>query len=388
MKITNLTEQAGIQLQKVVQTVPTPAQHARIVFTIVAYQDAPQLRRLVEAIHMPHHLIVIHLEQAQAQRDDEFFKEMSDIASSYSNVVIVQFGTVIYKTDSVSRINLQLMNWVVNDLKLDYDYHITLGGAVYPLYGASELARHLYSSRGRSVWLGEMTHKGMRVHHPQWGVLWKKRVMTTGLKVEGRLKFIFGNTVPTWMDAVLQHKTNSGNQATFSMTTVKRMLENQQIQNIFALAKYGCCCCIEERTWVAAMDILGLLDEAKENRNMFQLWGGDPNRCIGTISNAVLDMNETRCFRNESPGHKDLYVWGNSTWENLVQAKQQGVLFARKFHSNHTGSVHLMEQIRRVLHNGSPYRRHALTLLQEGPYIWGGSLLALGRTLIVVPLRS
>ena len=340
-------KQVGTQLQKVVATVPTPPQHARIAFTIVAYQDSAHLRRLIEAIHMPHHLIVIHLEQIL--NEPSFLHEVTQISSSYSNVVIVRFGTVIYETDSVSRINLQIMNWMVNDLALGYDYHVTLGGAVYPLHGASELAQHLYRSN-QSVWLGEMTHKGNRVHHPQWGVLWNKRLMTSNTKHLAKLKFLFGNTVPAWMDAVLQHKSASGNQAAFSRSTVKRMLENPRVQNIFALAKYGCCCCIEERSWIAVMDILGLLEQAKENRNMFQLWGGDNKRCRGSMGNAVLDMDETRCFRNESPAEDELYVWGNSTWTSLVQAKQEGVMFVRKFHSNHDGSMELLKRIQRELH--------------------------------------
>jgi hypothetical protein len=344
--------EAGAKLQHVMQTIPTPEHHARIAFTIVAYKDAPHLQNLIEAIHLPHHLIIIHLEQEQRSDNDAFFKQTMSIASSYSNVVIVSFGTILYKTDSVSRVNLQLMNWLADDLQLEYDYHVTLGGAVYPLYGASELARHLYSSRG-NVWLGEMTHKGMRVQHPQWSVLWKKRVLTTRHKVSSKVGFVFDNTIPEWMNKALQHKSVSGNQAVFSMSTVKRILETPRVQNIFALAKYGCCCCIEERTWIAAMDVLGLLEEAKERRSMHQVWGGDSTRCRGTMQNAVLDTDETRCFRLENPDEEELYVWGNSTWDNLVKAKRNGVLFARKFHSEHEGSVNLLLDIRRRLHGNS-----------------------------------
>jgi hypothetical protein len=43
-------------------------------------------------------------------------------------------------------INYQIMNWLVNDLKLEYDYHFTLGGAGYPLHSANELAQHLQTT--------------------------------------------------------------------------------------------------------------------------------------------------------------------------------------------------------------------------------------------------
>jgi hypothetical protein len=349
---TAATVEAGQQLQRVVKKVPTPRNHARIAFTIVAYQDVAHLRRLVEAIHMRHHLIVIHVEEPT---ETKFVEQVSNLASSYQNVVVLKFGTVVYKSDSVSRINLQLMDWLVHDLELEYDYHVTLGGAVYPLYGASEFAQYLHSSSGH-VWLGELTHKGNRVHHPQWGVLWKKRLVTTSYKVTAKAGFLFApNVIPNWMDAALQHKSVSGNQAVFSRSTVQAMLQSPKVQHLFALAKYGCCCCVEERTWIAAMDLLGLLDEAKNKRSMYQLWGGDTDRCVGSMHNAVLDMDETRCFRFEHPDQDDtLYVWGNSTWNYLVRAKQEGVLFARKFRSDHNGSTELLHRIRTTLHETGP----------------------------------
>jgi hypothetical protein len=52
-----------------VQTIPTPEHQARIAFTIVAYKDAPHLQTLIEAIYLPHHLIVIHLEQSNDNDD-------------------------------------------------------------------------------------------------------------------------------------------------------------------------------------------------------------------------------------------------------------------------------------------------------------------------------
>jgi hypothetical protein len=337
--------QAASTLQRIVETVPTPSNHARILFCIVAYQDAIHLERLVRAIHMPHHLILIHLE---ASTPRAYVTHVESIAQNYSNVVILQFGTVIYKTDAVSMINLRIMRWLVEDVGLTYDYHVTLGGAAYPLYATSELAQHLYRTNN-SVWLGEMLHKGQQVHHPQSGVLLHKRLISTQHKVERKAGFMFGSKAPDWMDRVMQHKSTSGNQAVFSYSTVTRLMENSHVMQIFATAKYGCCCCVEERTWIAAFDLIGLLEEAKNQASTWQTWGGY-NHCRGTMHNAVLSSNTSTCFRLEYPG-SDLYIFGNETLTHLEEAKRQGFLFARKFRSDNDDSVEFLKEIKTRLHS-------------------------------------
>ena len=140
-KTSSMILEAGLQLQRVVQTVKVPPGQVRIVFSIVAYRDSKHLRRLIEAIHLPQHLIIIHLERQQQQQQqqqqqgednngNEYIHQVQAIAADYDNVVVVKFGTIIYKTDSISRINLQLMHWAVNDLELEFDYYATLGGAL------------------------------------------------------------------------------------------------------------------------------------------------------------------------------------------------------------------------------------------------------------------
>jgi hypothetical protein len=377
---TTILQEAALKLGNAAKHLSVPPHHVRIVYSIVAYKDSKHLIRLIEAINLPYNLIIIHLEQAQAS--DSFFREVQEIVAAYPNVVLVKFGTVIYTSDSISRITLQLMHWVVNDLNIEFDYFAALGGAVYPLYGGLELSQYLYASKG-NVWLGEATMKGRRIQSSQSHLLWKKRLVTTFTKEAPRAGFLFNNyTVPTWMDRALQHKSNSGNQAIFSYSTIKRMLANSKALHIFALAKYSCCCCVEgkpnithtlilisapcnpyllmvapfftfvpsERTWVAVMDVLGLLDEAKQRSCMFQLWGGSVNECKGSMQNAILDLNESRCFRHESLYSENMYFWGNQTWRNLVQARQNGLLFARKFSSSQDGSVQLLEKIKVELH--------------------------------------
>jgi hypothetical protein len=337
--------QAASTLQRVVETVPVPSNHARIVFCIVAYQDAAHLQRLVRAIHMPHHLILIHLE---ASTPRVYLTQVENIAEKFSNVVILEFGTVIYKTDAVSMINLRIMRWLVEDVGLAYDFHANMGGAAYPLYAASELAQHLYSTN-HSVWLGELLHKGQQVHHPQSGVLYHKRLISTQHKVERKAGFIFGSKAPEWMDRVMQHKSSSGNQAVFSYLTVKRLLKNSHVMQVFATAKYACCCCVEERTWIAALNLIGLLEEAKNHTSTWQTWGGY-NHCRGSMHNAVLSSNTSTCFRLEYPGTDLLYFLGNETLTHLERAKRQGFLFARKFRSDDDASMDFLKEVKTRLH--------------------------------------
>lgn len=233
------------KLQELVKVVPVPSQQARIVFSIVAYKDAKHLRRLIEAIHLPHHLIIIHLEQTQAKDSELFYQQQVEaIANDYQNVFVVQFGTIVYKTDSISRVTLQLMYWITEELNVKFDYFASLGGAVYPLFGALELSKHLHGSGG-NVWLGEATMKGRRVEEPQTHLLWKHRLLATSTKLAIRTGTIFDDKVPDWMTEKMQHKSNSGNQAIFGYSAIQRMLRSEKVLHIFAMAKYSCCCCVE-----------------------------------------------------------------------------------------------------------------------------------------------
>lgn len=98
------------------------------------------------------------------------------------------------------------------------------------------------------------------------------------------------------------------------------------------------------------MHIIGLLEEARNQSNMFQLWGGEEDKCVGSMNNAVLDLNENRCFRIEALGKDEMYFWGNQTWDNIVEAKKNGMMFARKFSSEQPDSIQLLEKIRKELH--------------------------------------
>jgi hypothetical protein len=354
----------------------------RLVFTIVAFQDLPHLRTLVESIWMPQHLIIIHLER---YTDAEFQRGLQEWIATHrhynQNVLILQFGSIVYETDSVSQINLEIMDWLHNAQGYyEYDYHITLGGAAFPLFSAQEMNDYLYKAKlnGQEVWLGELLHKGQRVHHPQAMLVWnRKRLYTTAVstenttsptaqKMDTRVGKIISAPVPNWLDKAMQFKSTSGNQGIYNYRVVSQLIQNHRIKQMFAMAKYGCCCCLEERTWIAAMDMLELLHQAKENYSMFQVWGRpaiidqekkrgkrSSSKCEGGMKNSVLELNDYphACYKSEHTYLNGANMMNASqVMEGLVQAKKRGILFARKFHSDNPNSVHLRDAIVRELH--------------------------------------
>jgi len=355
-------EQVLVQSSKVLPSDSLP----RLAIVIVAFRDAAQLSRIVQAVHMPHHYIVIHLERLTPPN---YVSEVLKVASQYQNVAVAQFGTISYRTDSVSMINYQIMNWLVNDLKLEYDYHLTLGGAVYPLFGAKELALHLKETK-RDVWLGELLHNGVVLtgeDHLQWDYLTRKRLIFTAgeRKYQQRTKKTNQNgfvaTIPNFIQTNMTKKTNSGNQAVFSYKFVKELTNSPEVKALFAIAKYGCCCCLEERTWITAARIIGYKEQALEAASMFQVWGGETT-CGTSMGNAVLGTNASICYKNEDAtvgsavyqeSHKagdPVYLHGNEVLQALKDAKKRGFMFARKFKSEDPVAMELLALIQKELH--------------------------------------
>ena len=368
------TEHQKRQLQHIPQG---PIHMARLAIVIIAFQDIHQLKQLVQALHMPHHFFIIHLERATPLEYINAVRRI--VVAPYSNVVLLQFSTVTYRTDSVSFINYQIMNWLIHHVRVKYDYHITLDGAAYPLYGNEELAIHLAktTSTPRHVWLGEMTHDGHPVRAPQYGLLQTKRLMTTyPFKYTQRIKrsvseknHSFTPTLPDFITNNMMYKTNSGNQAVYSYQVIQQLVTSAHVKQLFATAKYGCCCCLEERTWIAAMFIIGHGEEALKRASMWQVWGGHVD-CASSMNNAVIHTNETACFRledvtkgsmalNTTIQHvRDIrkktnavYIRGNQVMDALKDAKKRGFLFARKFRSDDTPSMALQNRINNELHN-------------------------------------
>jgi hypothetical protein len=352
--------------EQVLRTVPAHDSLPRLAIVIVAFKDAAHLKRLIKAVHLPHHFIIIHLERLTSKT---YSTQVRMIASLYKNVAVVQFGTIAYRTDSVSMINYQIMNWLVNDLKLEYNYHFSLDGAVYPLYSANELAQHLQTTK-RDVWLGEILHNGKVLVDDggsyQWISLARKRFLFTKRKQElfiteqiNRNGFVV--TIPEFIKTNMTKRTNSGNQGVFSQKFVKELTNSPQVKELFALAKYGCCCCIEESSWIAAASILGYAKQAMEATSMFQVWGGE-TACAGGMRNAVLSLNASLCFKTEDAsenrtvsivGNKKggpFYLYGHDMLKALKNAKKRGFMFARKFNSEDPSSMELLRIIQRELH--------------------------------------
>jgi hypothetical protein len=346
--------------------IPLNKELPRFVMVIVAYKDATHLKRLVRAIHLSHHIIVIHLERVTPLK---FEQQVYDIATDYDNVLVVKFGTVAYRTDSVSMINYQIMNWIVNKIRVHFDYYFTLDGSAFPLYTAIELAKHLRNTH-REIWLGQLLYKGKVLvddNIPQWGHLMRKRLIFTGgwNKYQQRTKKSntngFKAVIPSFVLKSMTKKAVSGNQAVFSYNFVKKLTMSAEVKELFAIAKYSCCCCLEERTWIAAARIIGYGDMALDVASMFQLWGGS-NKCVSTMNNAILSLNSTLCYRTEDATAGSLaltisrnegdaiYIKGDQVFAQLKDAKRRGFLFARKFDSEDQGCLHLLEMIEHNLH--------------------------------------
>jgi hypothetical protein len=346
--------------EQVLRSIPASSHYPRLAIIIIAVRDAPQLQRLVEAAHMPQHYILIHLERRTSLK---FHREVQMIASRYNNVVVVQFGTIVYRTDSVSMIQLQLMKWFVTK-NFQYDFHVTLNGAAFSLYSAKELALHLQQT-DRKVWMGELTNgrEGMRVRTSQAQLLMgaKRLVYTQGSSIKGTFRVAaslishgLNTTISHTIQEAMSRKSVSGNQAVYSFDTVNKLLASRDAMELFALAKYGCCGVLEERTWIAAMRLIGVGEQALENGCVWQVWGGQAT-CQSSVNNAILTRNESLCFKVEDGtmvrNDTALYIRGNQVKEYLKDAKQRGFLFARKFQSDNEESMALLDDIKRELHD-------------------------------------
>ena len=134
---------------------------------------------------------------------------------------------------------------------------------------------------------------------------------------------------------VMTKKSISGTQGIFSRHVVEKMLASPDVMELFALSKYACCCCVEERNWIAALGIIsrssnagedGIGDdditvhvgapgkkagtvagvdfqqEALRQGSMFELWGGEKgegtgSECGSSMKNAVLTSDKSVCYK-------------------------------------------------------------------------------------------
>jgi len=322
---------------------------------------------------------VIHLEEScPTDYRTAVQRIIDDLPPPHNKAVtVLQFGTVVYRTDSLSLINLRILRWLtteLNDGDFDYQYAILLDGSAYPLYSGRALAEILRQQSGqRAVWLGEITHKGQKIkpdiNTNCWDRLLRhKRLIDTSSIFQKRHKRLprdawdqvfadsssqgddYSTTIPDRIRQHMIYKSTSGNQAIYRRDVVEQLLESDTVMELFALSKYACCCCLEEHNWIAALSMIGYAHEALEQPMMFQSWGGESTECQGTMNNAVLSRNASLCFRTEDPNTTELYYTGDQTWATLVEARRRrGYLLARKFQSDRVDSVELLDDIRSQL---------------------------------------
>jgi hypothetical protein len=365
----------------------TPPGLARCAIVIAVHRlDPTHFKRLLQAIHMPHHYVVLYLDR---HAPESWHSSLVTIAKSlkFDNIEVIQFGTI--QAEDRSIIHLKIMRWLTIELGLTFDYHITLDSSSFPLLSAKAMAQHLHAS-SQSVWLGTLTEQGNLPSKSQTHRLVNTRLVTTSTPATVTLGRIFSdNTVlPDLLvqdnRLLMNHKTASGSYAIFSQSLVQRLLSSPKALQIFALSKYGTS--LESYNWMAALQLLrttddnnsilpgnnNIVNQAKLFTSMFQLWGGTNDRekaLRDDADAAVLSVDPTKCYRIEhasvvkavrgeptnttvfSPSdwaipQERLVLHGiGDVWTHIKGAIQVGFLFARQFDSSDKQSVELLEAI-------------------------------------------
>jgi hypothetical protein len=328
---------------------------ARLAIAIVAYKDLEHLIQLIRGVYMPHHYIIIHLERLP---DPEFERGVREYAMEFKNVVVLKFGSVVYKTGEVTDINLRIMRWIVFESGLHFSYFLTLGGAVYPLYSARDLTVALQHS-GRKVFMGEINNAyAQDIAQDLFGKIgltYSRREVKKYPLRPSQNRSQLGVPLRPELMKLFDRKSNSGNQAVFHYDTLKSLLESADAMEIMAYSKYACCCCLEELVWYGAMNAIGLRNEALYFGSVIQFWSGLP-KCEYTMSNAVLKVDKEACYLLGDRNARRAWnvskeeVQGMYLKDILVKAKGSGFLFARKFDSNNPGSVEMRTWIQETLH--------------------------------------
>lgn len=310
----------------------------KIVFCISAFQDVEQVGNLVDALPQDNALVMIHLERSTSADYHQALTERCPGA------LILQYGTVVYRTDTLTSVNIRILRWLTFELRLSYEYVVLMDGSAFPLISPSEWLAHLSES---PVWLGELKHNGEHVIGSSTAAPFlHQRIIHSLSKKHKRLP---GSTWKSDLNSFpwskhLQYKSTSGNQGAYHRNVLMRLLQSNDVMELFALSKYSCCCCVEERNWIAALAMVGYVEEALAKTSAFQLWGGK-EECQGSMNNAVLSLNTSLCYRTEAVYSTETYFRGSHTLEQIRLAKKNGALFARKFRSEDIDSIRLMKYI-------------------------------------------
>ena len=258
--------------------------------------------------------------------------------TNVTNVFCITFGTIVYSTDTVSLIQWRILNWLLHDIKFtNFDYYITLDGASFPLWSPQDLVQQLVQSSASTtttttttrttttkttttaettaetdntdkndqvqptsphlVWLGPQLHKGkllsitsesiasssssLTLQQQYLALLRRKRIFYTThdtIKLTQRLpRALFGqqDISHNLLNALLVGgKSHSGNTAIYARSVVQQLVESAQVQELFALSKYVAYCCMQERTWRAALYLI----HVQPDNNQQQLQSSIPQQ--------------------------------------------------------------------------------------------------------------
>jgi hypothetical protein len=352
---------------RIVQTKPH-----RLAIVISAFKDFDHLVSLLEAVHLPQHYIVVHIDRHCDLGYKARLEALLAATPQYGNVVIVQFGSVVYRSDSISMINLRILRWLTFDLGLDYDHALLMDGLAYPLRSPQEMVDYLRvqsTQHNRTVWMGLMHtdyfdfSSGQRPPANAGGLHNTVLLFTRNNQFKIFKPHLYEKELPDYIRNLFMFKSNSGNQAVYSRTVVEKLLTSDIVMELFAWSKYSCCCCMEEYNWMAALEAIGFADDAITFTSMFQAWGGGKT-CEWAMSNAVLTADSSLFYVSFDPFHYDKVLKspnrqskspdafcfsGNETISLMADAKKRGAMFARKFQSHETSSVALMELVRTQL---------------------------------------
>jgi hypothetical protein len=212
-----------------------PPDEVRIVYCISAFADFTQLQELVDVIVLPQHLIIIHLDK---RTNTDFVAATQTLVETYpDNVLLLHYGNIVYPSDSISHIFLEIMRYITIDFAFEYDYWINLGSSAYPLFSDVNIARFLKSEKPR-VRIGTMVHedaaKFCRAQSSSMGLIWnsKKRHVNLWKTAESYDVFFRKTSLPS--SGAFQpdgqkhckYKTNSGNTAAFNIAAVRDLLES------------------------------------------------------------------------------------------------------------------------------------------------------------------
>lgn len=360
----------------------------------------------MDAIHLPHHIIIIHLER---RTEDSFaYKVRHILTSRYDNVIVIQYGTITYPTDSITHINLDVMRWVtIGDLSSSigyYDYYICLSSSSYPLWGAREMAKVLKQDEQRRIRVGQVAYnfepwRLCQRHSTYFGLVAtrgvgeKRRILDWKESQLGNLLDELRSTsIPSLPEAEKFFmkkeylrgcviKTTSGNTAAYDRQSVIELLSSPEAMELLTRFKLSGGCCHEESSWGGAW---GLISNSTRERDyyigmmkkpgaMWQAWpctssighnyvfadrdfpneneenenDGGVLRSISNRTNSDANENDDECLDPDSASEESTCIQIFDRSWLLARQKSMYHIQRNKYDKNNTATLATSEQRRK-----------------------------------------